>query len=496
MYKNKAFTIVELIVSVTIVTILATIATVWVLSYLVEVRDSARVWQIQSIGDGIDLFMSKWKNLEPENPLYIYFWSGSNYDLYSLQWYAWKSVLDKIKFSSDGVDPSIKSYFTFSVGIKNKKYDIISFLENINNHPLKDNFTEEDKNTLDFFPYIYWKKKVWILLNSNNEPVNLDNQWDLMVNCDWNSGYSLYFSNDDIFFPIKSQNINPDLPCFDDSFIASCETQPTYIHAIFNAWIPIYENQSWQLTNDDNQSCRYSCKPWFSWLDCNQVTAWTWFCPTNASDLTSNPNYSAWTYNWDIDCYGRWLTDSNLSMFSSLTQVNGSFDLWANELTNVSNIWNININGTLNLASNNITDISWFWTVTIDVINLNYNDLTNLNWIDSVNINTLIASNNYITNISSINGKYIDYLYLNNNNISDISWLDFGPQFAVLDISWNQNIIDLTVFNSLNAWWANDLYLDDKIYNPKINSNSKVCTHWNVYDQNGTMLSNKLSICN
>lgn len=496
MFKNnKAFTFAELMVSVTIIAILSTISVIGLISYLESVRDVNRVWQIQSIWDWLDLYLSKWRNLEPEKPLYITYSWGI---LYSIQWYAWKSLMDKIKFSSDGIDPRTKNYFTISIWNNRKYFDVITYLENIENHPKKDELEVFTKNQDWKVPYLYWKRKVGILVDENLIPLNETmDSWEIDLSCDWSSSYKIIYENSDIFYPIKTQNKDKKYPCYFEWITTSCYSpKPTYTHARFFEWTPIYENQIWQQTWDTNIACSYQCKPWFSWSYCNDVSPWTWFCPTGSTDLTSNPNYSSWVFTWDIDCYWKWLITPDLSRFSSLTQVNWNFNLWANELTNISNLNdNLSVTWDFNLSSNNITSL---WTLNGDFenIDLSYNDLTNLLGLSSSSITQIDISNNLLTDISSIFNKDIYNIYLQNNNISDISWLIFSNQFNEINISGNENISDLWVFDNITTGSAKNLFLDSKIYDIKINSNSRICTHWNVYNQNGQELDNKMSICN
>jgi len=57
--KQKAFTLVELIVVVTILAILATIGFVSYSSYLTGVRDTNRLAQMVSISDGLELYRTR-----------------------------------------------------------------------------------------------------------------------------------------------------------------------------------------------------------------------------------------------------------------------------------------------------------------------------------------------------------------------------------------------------------------------------------------------------
>ena len=134
---KKAFTLVEIIVVITIISILGTIWFLWYSSYIEWVKDTNRVNQVQSIADGIDLYLSKWNNLKPEKPIEInVMWvTDTKFKKYSTQWYAWKTILEKINYSSDGVDPTDKDYFIYSLKANNKDVEIMALLENSENSP-------------------------------------------------------------------------------------------------------------------------------------------------------------------------------------------------------------------------------------------------------------------------------------------------------------------------------------------------------------------------
>ena len=91
------FTLVELIV---VVTILAILWTIWFVSYnwyLAWVRDTNRTSQLVSIHDWLELYRTRKDLPQPDNSVEVKNWS----EILWYQWYAWTWVLDIIDFKND-----------------------------------------------------------------------------------------------------------------------------------------------------------------------------------------------------------------------------------------------------------------------------------------------------------------------------------------------------------------------------------------------------------
>ena len=69
--KNQAFTLVELIVVVTILAILATIGFVSYSRYLTGVRDTNRIASLTSISDGLELYRTRNDLPDPDDAIDI-----------------------------------------------------------------------------------------------------------------------------------------------------------------------------------------------------------------------------------------------------------------------------------------------------------------------------------------------------------------------------------------------------------------------------------------
>jgi len=124
--KNKqAFTLVELIVVITILSILGTIAFLSFNGYSSSARDSTRLTDLDSLGKGMEVMISKWWTLpRPSNAITLTAWATTIW----YQWYADKTVLGMISMS-DAKDPLDGIYYTYVINANQNKYQVLWFLE-------------------------------------------------------------------------------------------------------------------------------------------------------------------------------------------------------------------------------------------------------------------------------------------------------------------------------------------------------------------------------
>ena len=127
----KAFTLVELII---VITILAILATIWLMSfqsYTSDARDWKRKEDLSSIRSGLELYQAKKASLPmPDNYAIIQTWWTLNI---WYQWYAWSSILWLIRAWESFQDPSDKTYYTYWIDANKTKYQLLSMLENNQN---------------------------------------------------------------------------------------------------------------------------------------------------------------------------------------------------------------------------------------------------------------------------------------------------------------------------------------------------------------------------
>jgi prepilin-type N-terminal cleavage/methylation domain-containing protein len=179
MKNKKAFTLVELIVVVTILWILSTIWFVAYSWYLVWVRDTNRTSQLKSISDGLELYRTKHSLPLPDDYVEV----KANGEVIAYQWYAWKNVLESIEYTSEWVDPKDKSYYSYYLTKDKKYYQLMWFLEEQSETEVAWLFTRA--NAVDYsirYPTVYGKK-LWILTDENNTPIQeipeIKSAWDI-----------------------------------------------------------------------------------------------------------------------------------------------------------------------------------------------------------------------------------------------------------------------------------------------------------------------------
>lgn len=201
---KKWFTLVELIV---VVTILAILSTIWFVAYswyLSWVRDTNRIAQLKSIYDGLRIVQSKWQLQLPDD--YIEIKSGPN--IISYQWYAWENILESIEYSTQWLDPKDGEYFTYSMTKDGKYYSLMTMLENNLDEtlsPVVVNSQVSAVNYLSRTPYIQGKK-VWMVLDDTNTPIQenltIKDAGFFNVLSVWTDQFSLYFDNREIFYGV------------------------------------------------------------------------------------------------------------------------------------------------------------------------------------------------------------------------------------------------------------------------------------------------------
>lgn len=164
------FTLIELMTTVAIVLVLATIWYISYTDYLKWVRDTSRSSQIASIYDGLQLFAAKWRIPLPDNYIEVRANSVPPSPLW-LQWYQWfagASILDFINFDWGGKDPRDKQYFTLYMTKDRRYFQLLAFLEN--KETLLSHVVDSANALVDFS----WKtatvygSRLWVLTTADN----------------------------------------------------------------------------------------------------------------------------------------------------------------------------------------------------------------------------------------------------------------------------------------------------------------------------------------
>jgi prepilin-type N-terminal cleavage/methylation domain-containing protein len=196
MRKTKAFTLVELIV---VITILSILSIVWFVSfswYLAWTRDVNRISQIKAISKWLYLYSTNKTLPTPDaETTSIMDWTTQ----IATQWYAWKTVLETIAYSTEWVDPKDKIHFSYYLTADKKYFQLMALLENETKKIVLLPQTQATDYT-SRTPYVTWEK-LWILTTSTNEPIqmstwsiDISNVWDLELKSFLKTDENLYWS--------------------------------------------------------------------------------------------------------------------------------------------------------------------------------------------------------------------------------------------------------------------------------------------------------------
>ncbi len=325
---KKWFTLVELIVVVTILSILSAIWFVAYSWYLAGTRDSNRISQLKAMADGLKLYKTKASLPKPDNFVEIK-WS---WELIAYQWYIWKNVLDLIEYQELWVDPKDKTYFSYYLTEDREYFQLMAFLEEDENldegEEIANVFSKVNAWELNIdysirYPKVYGDK-LWILTNKDNVPLQeiSDIVWSWYLDVfNTNNEYIARF--DDKNYIIWTWAILKNLKLvayiwWNFSQISSCKN-------ILESWL-WKKLESWYYTLFlDN---------WFYQVYCDMSIAWGWWT-----------RYAAikWDYNKDdiFNCIVEWeITDNDRLFCISPFKFNLN-TTWEFMIKNESNDFNI-----------------------------------------------------------------------------------------------------------------------------------------------------------
>lgn len=197
--KQAAFTLVELIVVITILAILWTIAFISLQWYSQSSRDSVRISDMSSMKNTLEyFFIDNWKYPQPTDWVNItYSWA-----IVWNQWIFWDTVFWNIsKLDKIPLDPSTDNFYTYSVTSTRNKYQLWWVLEwdpvALNNLELANAETKVEWTAIIAWTYNWQAVKtlsgaslcnmiitptiIWNDLVETNF-VNLTNSWKLVYN--------------------------------------------------------------------------------------------------------------------------------------------------------------------------------------------------------------------------------------------------------------------------------------------------------------------------
>jgi prepilin-type N-terminal cleavage/methylation domain-containing protein len=194
MQKNKAFTLVELIVVITILAVLATVAFISFQWYTISARDAVRLSDVKNIEKSLwRIEVRTWKYPIPEDYVEI----TSNGTVVNNQWYMWQKTLWTIWVNGWWVDPITWEYYTYVTNQSRTKYQLLSYLEkeeNIRSIANLSNIFASDYS--DRYLQLSWDK-LWVIVDKvTKQPLQTTGTgFDIA----WvTSSLEVYISNDEI----------------------------------------------------------------------------------------------------------------------------------------------------------------------------------------------------------------------------------------------------------------------------------------------------------
>lgn len=157
----RGFTLVELIVVITIIWILATVWFVSYSNYLTGARDSNRISQMVKISDSLQVY-STTKNL-PLPDDYINITASGAVNVIGYQGYLWVDVLETIDYTNGGIDPKDKWYFTYYVSQDRQSMQLLALMEEDGGIAYTPKYWQVHAEVYpNRFPKVYGRK-LWIL---------------------------------------------------------------------------------------------------------------------------------------------------------------------------------------------------------------------------------------------------------------------------------------------------------------------------------------------
>jgi prepilin-type N-terminal cleavage/methylation domain-containing protein len=260
-----AFTLVELIVVITILAILSTIWFVAYNSYLTWARDTNRVSSLAAIYDWVEIYRTNNDIPLPENSVEI----RANWTVIAYQGYMWKNNLETIQYSKWWIDPKDDIYYSYLVTSNLKEFQLMAYLEDsANEQTVYKKWLLNKINAVNYksrYPTVYWKK-LWILTESwTNSPI----QEVSTVKTAW-------------FIDIVTTTW---------SYIAN------YTDKTSLSWTGLYLS-ALVLTMSDTYKAPTNCPTWFIWVPWNISFNQSWFCVAQYEMSYSDwdtPNNCEWT---------------------------------------------------------------------------------------------------------------------------------------------------------------------------------------------------------
>lgn len=292
MKKYKWFTVIELIVVITILAILWTISFVSFGNYNKWARDSVRMTDISSIYNALTLYTAQnWTLVNPDDSVEI----RDNIWNLSYQWYLKDQVLNSIWINKWWKDPLDKTYFLYTVKPERRFFQLSAYLESqetVSKYWFQDILAWwiDYKNR---YPYTKWDY-VWLFMdNTTNKPIDLTD-WTI-IDITWTNSWTTY------------------------KVLLSSRQTDTW-STIVDYWTWLSYKLRWYIFQKiTTETFDWQCWP-DDWKTLSSLTNVTLCSKWDAISLTGNWSWNrrcAWANWWtDAECHINWL-NTNWSCWSS-----------------------------------------------------------------------------------------------------------------------------------------------------------------------------------
>ena len=288
------FTLVELIVVITIVWILSTVGFVSYSGYLTWARDSNRFSQLTKLSDSLQTYAAARTLPLPDD--YIEITASGSENVIAYQWYVWVDVLETIDYTNGGRDPKDDSFFTYYLTKDRNSLQLLTFMEDAASVSFNNNTRSYAVDYEERFPKVYGQK-LWVLISAEdgslNTPVQelssiISGSWYLdLVNT--SESYTAIFSNNSSSqYVSQLETISREGKYFDSTLVwLDMET------TVWNTLVDV----SWN--NNNAQRVWNSVIPWNTWWVLGASTdygvPWWFMIPVFPEIMTDNLTVSVWS---------------------------------------------------------------------------------------------------------------------------------------------------------------------------------------------------------
>ncbi len=346
--SSWAFTFVELIVVLVIISILSTVWFTVYESYLSTGRDTARVTKLKDINTSLGVYTTKSRIPVPENGMEILL-SGS---LLMYQGDFTEKIAKTVWFTGIPFDDNLNIYPTLALEKNKKDFQVLTFLEE---PTLQQSFFVPTYASTDYTSlYIIsiWKS-LWVLLDADTkQPLYTDpliNTWNYEILTSTGE-VLMYFSDEKLIYSSNGDTITEIIPnknC--RKILDSWKSQWSWKYAINPTWsneVMVYCDMftdGWWWTilvnndnKDDESATTTDCKPRLSWYSdhaCGSISESNDFV-VNAAGINFTELVFSW-YSWKFENmntyqYMKWERAQEIP--PSETFETDPADSWDNEL--------------------------------------------------------------------------------------------------------------------------------------------------------------------